>query len=57
MAKENETNAEQVVSCPHEPLIKVPVSCTKKCAKCSIAATGGLYDSMGFLNWSIIAAI
>ena len=50
MAKESETNAEQVVPCPHEPLIKVPVSCTKKCANCSIAATGGLYDSMGFLN-------
>ena len=51
MAKKNETNdAEKIIPCPHEPLIKVPASCTKKYAKCPIAATGGLYDSMGFLN-------
>jgi len=40
-----------IVKCPYEPLLDVPISCTKNCSKCLIKDTGGLYRGLcGYID-------
>ena len=43
-------NTGKLITCPHESALQVHEGCLAFCKDCAICHSGGLYDSMGYIN-------